>query len=124
MYTSVRNRLKRVVFTAYYFVQRLYKIDLHYLIVYCISCYFLCISSSRCSGFLCNGWTMYWWKQSCQGDSLTVHTLFRSGATLFLIDLCIVGWIKFGNQYLPAAIFILVCSAFGWLYWYLCVASK
>ena len=64
---------------------------------------------------------MTWWGKTCQGDWLTAYTFFRLGVALFLIDLSILGWIKFG---LSAAIGIPVCSAMGFGYWNLHVTSQ
>lgn len=64
-----------------------------------------------------------WWLQKCEADWLRAYFFFRSGVSLFLIDLGILSWVQFDRSIITS-IGVSSIALLGFLYWQLHMTSK
>lgn len=64
-----------------------------------------------------------WWLQKCEADWLYAYLFFRSGVSLFLIDLGLLAWVQF-EQSVTTCIGMSSIALLGFLYWQLHMTSK
>ncbi|RLN90206.1 hypothetical protein BBJ28_00001881 [Nothophytophthora sp. Chile5] len=64
-----------------------------------------------------------WWLKKCEREWVLAYQLFRLGASFFLLEVALLGWMRF-SQPVATAIIMSVLSAFGILYSELSIASR
>ncbi|EQC34216.1 hypothetical protein SDRG_08419 [Saprolegnia diclina VS20] len=64
-----------------------------------------------------------WWLKKCETDWSLGYLLFRTGVTLFLIELAVVSWVQY-NLYQTTSISISIVAAIGILIWQFRILSR
>ena len=64
-----------------------------------------------------------WWLKKCEGEWLLAYRFFRTGLSLFLVQISLLGWVQFGRSLATQVSVTVVCIG-GLLFWHLRVASR
>uniref|UniRef100_K3XA37 Calcium release-activated calcium channel protein 1 n=1 Tax=Globisporangium ultimum (strain ATCC 200006 / CBS 805.95 / DAOM BR144) TaxID=431595 RepID=K3XA37_GLOUD len=64
-----------------------------------------------------------WWLRRCEREWLLAYKCFRLGASLFLLEVTLIGWVVFGRSNATTITMTVVCVV-GFLYYQTRVASR